>query len=55
MNRYIMNYSQADNQDMVVYANSYAEALEIYENGEYVLEDVLEEDEDDYFISSDWT
>ena len=36
--RYVMGYSQAENANMVVYADSYEEAEELFENGVYVLE-----------------
>ena len=38
LNRYEMSYSQAECGWMVVYANSYEEALELFENGEYEIE-----------------
>jgi hypothetical protein len=34
-----MSFSQADNAWMVVYANSLEEAEEMFENGEYELEE----------------
>ena len=33
-----MSYSQADSANVVVYANSYEEAQEKFENGEFSLE-----------------
>lgn len=39
MNRYVMSYSQADGCNLIVYADSYEEAQEKFENGEYLLED----------------
>ena len=38
-NRYVMGWSQADCAYMVVYAVSLEEAEEIFENGEYLLEE----------------
>lgn len=39
MNKYQMGFSQADNAWMVVYADSLEEAEEMFENGEYELEE----------------
>lgn len=39
MNRYVMGYSQADACNMIVYAESYEEAQEKFENGDYTPED----------------
>lgn len=39
LNRYEMSYSQADCGWMVVYASSYEEAKEMFENGDYVIEE----------------
>ena len=38
MTRYIMGYSQAEHGNMVIYANTYEEAEEKFENGEYTIE-----------------
>lgn len=39
LNRYVMSWSQADAQWMVVYARTLEEAEERFENGIYELED----------------
>lgn len=39
-NRYVMGYSEADSGIMVVYASSVEEAEELFENGEFVVEDL---------------
>ena len=39
MNIYEMSYSQADGGYWVVYAETYEEALEKWENGEYEIEE----------------
>lgn len=56
MNKYVMSYSQADGCNLIVYADSYEEAEEKYENGEYSLEDEepLPEDVEERIVKVDW-
>ena len=56
MNKYVMGYSQADGCNMIVYADSYEEAEEKYENGEFSLEDEgpSPEDVEERLVKVDW-
>lgn len=58
MKRYVMGYSQADGCNMIVFADSYEEAQEKFENGEFTLEDEESQEfdtvPDDRVIRVDW-
>ena len=46
MNRYVVDVDHSTDQVCVVYANTQEEAEKLYENGQYTLENMTEEDEE---------
>ena len=48
MNRYVMSWSQATDQEMVVYAATLEDAEEMFENGIYELEEPQYYDTENY-------
>lgn len=46
MKRYVVDVDHSTDQVCVVYANTQEEADRLYENGQYTLENMTEEDEE---------